>query len=156
MWLTGFDAPCLHTMYTDKPMCGHGLMQAIARVNRVFKDKPGGLMVDYLGLADQLKKALRNYTEGNRREAGIDKAEAVALLLEKYEIVQGMLHGFDYSRIFSDNTADRIGVISATLDFIHRKDHQEGKTDQADSLASRFINEVLRLSQAFALAVPDD
>jgi type I restriction enzyme R subunit len=156
MWLTGFDAPCLHTMYTDKPMRGHGLMQAIARVNRVFKDKPGGLVVDYLGLADQLKKALKNYTEGDRKEAGIDKAEAIAKMLEIYEIVQGMLHGFDYSRIFSDNPADRIGVISATLDYIHQTDHLAGKTDQSDSLASRFMTEVLRLSQAFALAVPDD
>jgi type I restriction enzyme R subunit len=113
-------------------------------------------LVDYLGLADQLKKALRNYTEGDRKEPGIDKSEAIAKLLEIHEIVEGMLHGFDYSKIFSDNPAERIGVISATLDFIHQRDHQAGQTDQADSLASRFINEVLKLSQAFALAVPDD
>ena len=97
MWLTGFDAPCLHTMYADKPMQGHGLMQAIARVNRVFKDKPGGLIVDYLGLADQLKKALANYTEGDRDETGIDKEQAVEKMLEKYEVVAAMFHGFDYS-----------------------------------------------------------
>ena len=86
MWLTGFDAPCMHTMYVDKPMRGHGLMQAIARVNRVFKDKPGGLVVDYLGLADQLKLALKTYTEsGGKGETAIDQEEAVAVMLEKYE-----------------------------------------------------------------------
>jgi type I restriction enzyme, R subunit len=156
MWLTGFDAPCLHTMYADKPMRGHGLMQAIARVNRVFRDKPGGLVVDYLGLADQLKKALSHYTGGDRGEIGIDKAEAVAKMLEKHEVIVCMLHGFDYSAIFSDNPAARIGVISATMNHIHERDHQEGKTDQSDSLAGRFINEVSLLSKAFALAVPAD
>jgi type I restriction enzyme R subunit len=150
MWLTGFDAPCLHTMYADKPMRGHGLMQAIARVNRVFRDKPGGLIVDYLGLADQLKKALASYTEGDRREAGIDKAEAVALMLEKYEIVADMLHGFDYSRIFSDNPAERLGVISATMEYLLEQDR---KSEEAKS---RFLNEVALLSKAFALAVPAD
>jgi len=109
MWLTGFDAPSLHTMYVDKPMRGHGLMQAIARVNRVFKDKPGGLVVDYLGLADELKKALATYTEsGGTGKTAIDQAEAVAVMLEKYEICQGlfgsyttpagMVRGFDWSR----------------------------------------------------------
>jgi len=156
MWLTGFDAPCLHTMYADKPMRGHGLMQAIARVNRVFRDKPGGLVVDYLGLADQLKKALSHYTGGDRGEVGIDKAEAIAKMVEKHEVIVGMLHGFDYSAIFSDNPAARIGVISATMNHIHERDHQDGKTDQSDSLAARFINEVSLLSKAFALAVPDD
>src|SRR5271166_4386398 len=154
MWLTGFDVPCLHTMYADKPMRGHGLMQAIARVNRVFRDKPGGLVVDYLGLADQLKKALSHYTGGDRGEVGIDKAEAVAKMLEKHEVIAAMLHGFDYSAIFSDSPAARIGVISATMNHIHEKDHQEGKTDQTDSLAAWFINEVSLLSKAFALAVP--
>ena len=95
-WLTGYDAPCLHTMYADKPMRGHGLMQAIARVNRVFRDKPGGLVVDYLGLADQLKKALANYTAGDRDETGVDKEQAVAKLLEKYEVVATMFYGFDH------------------------------------------------------------
>ena len=95
MWLTGFDVPCLHTMYVDKPMRGHGLMQAIARVNRVYRDKPGGLVVDYLGLADQLKQALAAYTEsGGQGTPSIDTAEAVAVLLEKYEICCGMMHGF--------------------------------------------------------------
>jgi type I restriction enzyme, R subunit len=99
MWLTGFDAPSLHTMYVDKPMRGHGLMQAIARVNRVFKDKPGGLVVDYLGLADELKQALATYTEsGGTGKTALDQAEAVALMLEKYEVCWGLFHGFDWSR----------------------------------------------------------
>src|SRR5438094_967485 len=84
MWLTGFDAPCLHTMYVDKPMRGHGLMQTIARVNRVFKDEPGGLIVDYLGIADQLKRARAAYTEGDREETGIPQEVAVAVMREKY------------------------------------------------------------------------
>jgi type I restriction enzyme, R subunit len=98
MWLTGFDAPSLHTMYVDKPMRGHGLMQAIARVNRVFRDKPGGLVVDYLGLAHELKEALATYTEsGGAGKTAIDQAEAVALMLEKYEVCRGLFHGFDWA-----------------------------------------------------------
>src|SRR5213594_1463149 len=92
MWLTGFDAPSLHTMYVDKPMRGHGLMQAIARVNRVFKDKPGGLVVDYLGLAEELKQALADYTEKDRSQAGIPQEEAAAIMLEKYEIASALFH----------------------------------------------------------------
>ena len=100
MWLTGFDAPSLHTMYVDKPMRGHGLMQAIARVNRVFREKPGGLVVDYLGLAHELKQALATYTEsGGTGETALDQAEAVAGLLEKYEICCGLFYGFDWSRL---------------------------------------------------------
>ena len=131
-------------------------MQAIARVNRVFRDKPGGLVVDYLRLADQLKKALSHYTGGDRGEVGIDKAEAIAKMLEKHEVIVGMLHGFDYSASFGDNPGTRIGVISATMNHIHEKDLQDGKTDQSDSLACQFINEVSLLSNAFVLAVPDD
>src|SRR6185503_6165818 len=98
MWLTGFDAPSLATMYVDKPMRSHGLMQAIARVNRVFKDKPGGLVVDYLGLADELKKALATYTESSGSgQTAINQVEAVAVMLEKYEICLGLFHGFDLS-----------------------------------------------------------
>src|SRR3970282_1153940 len=97
MCLAVFNAPCLHTMYVDKPMQGHGLMQAIARVNRVFRDKPGGLVVDYLGLADQLKRALHPSPEsGGEGETAIDQQEAVALMLEKYEICCGLFHGFDW------------------------------------------------------------
>jgi len=140
MWLTGFDAPSLHTMYVDKPMRGHGLMQAIARVNRVFKDKPGGLVVDYLGLADQLKEALSAYTEGDRREAGIPQAEAVALMLEKFEIVEAMFHGFDYS----GTPAQRLALIPAAREHILQL--EDGK--------KRYMDAVSDLSKAFALAVP--
>src|SRR3989338_4339677 len=100
MWLTGFDVPSLHTMYLDKPMRGHGLMQAIARVNRVFKDKPGGLIVDYLGIADDLKKALAEYSEKDRKETGVSLDEAVGVLMEKHEILRAMFHRFDYSAFF--------------------------------------------------------
>ena len=97
MWLTGFDVPSLHTMYIDKPMQGHGLMQTIARVNRVYKDKQGGLIVDYLGIATELKKALHQYTEGGGRgEIAFDQEQAVAIMMEKYEIVTALFHGFDY------------------------------------------------------------
>jgi type I restriction enzyme R subunit len=140
MWLTGFDAPSLHTMYVDKPMRGHGLMQAIARVNRVFKDKPGGLVVDYLGLADQLKEALSAYTEGDRREAGIPQAEAVALMLEKFEIVEAMFHGFDYS----GTPAQRLALIPAAREHIL----------QLENGKKRYMDAVSDLSKAFALAVP--
>ena len=101
MWLTGFDAPCMNVMYVDKPMKGHGLMQAIARVNRVFRDKPAGLVVDYIGIAQNLKSALGQYSGHDREQTGIDEAEAVHVLLEKYEIVRAMFRpdmkgGFDY------------------------------------------------------------
>ncbi len=125
MWLTGFDAPCLHTMYVDKPMRGHGLMQAIARVNRVFKDKPGGLIVDYLGLADQLKLALAAYSEKDRGEAGIPQEEVVALMLEKYEIVTALFHGFDYSPFISGTPGQRLAVIPAAME--HVLTQQDGK-----------------------------
>src|SRR3990172_5477337 len=118
MWLTGFDAPCLHTMYIDKPMRGHGLMQAIARVKRVFKDKPGGLVVDYLGIADELKKALSDYTERDRNMTGIPQEEAVAVMLEKYEIVLAMLHGFDYSKFFTGTPSEKITIIKGAMEHI--------------------------------------
>jgi type I restriction enzyme, R subunit len=146
MWLTGFDAPCLHTMYVDKPMRGHGLMQAIARVNRVFKDKPGGLVVDYLGLAEMLKQALAEYSEGDRGETGIPKEQAVEVLLEKFEVVQGMYHGFDYSKFFSGQPAERLAVIPAAME--HILGLTEGKT--------RYLKAVSDLSKAFALAVPHE
>jgi type I restriction enzyme R subunit len=146
MWLTGFDAPCLHTMYIDKPMRGHGLMQAIARVNRVFKDKPGGLVVDYLGIADELKKALAEYTEGSRGETGIPQEEAVAIMLEKYEVVSAMFHGFDYSRFFAGTPAERISIIPATIE--HILVQPSGK--------ERLLQAVTELSKAFALAVPHE
>jgi type I restriction enzyme R subunit len=146
MWLTGFDAPCLHTMYIDKPMRGHGLMQAIARVNRVFKDKPGGLVVDYLGIADELKKALADYTEGSRDETGIPQEEAVAIMLEKYELVLGMFHGFDYSQFFNGSPAERVSVIPAAIEHILAQ--PDGK--------ERLLQMVTELSKAFALTVPHE
>ncbi|GIW56656.1 MAG: hypothetical protein KatS3mg082_3060 [Nitrospiraceae bacterium] len=114
MWLTGFDAPCLHTMYLDKPMRAHGLMQAIARVNRVFRDKPGGLVVDYLGLAHELKQALATYTEsGGTGRTAIDQAEAVAVMLEKYEVCCDLFHGFDWSRWQTGRPEERLALLPA-------------------------------------------
>lgn len=147
MWLTGFDAPSLHTMYVDKPMRGHGLMQAIARVNRVFKDKPGGLVVDYLGLADELKEALATYTEaGGTGKTALDQAEAVALMLEKYEICKGLFHGFDWSRWATGTPQDRLSLLPAAQE--HVLALEDGKT--------RLLRSVTELSRAFALAVPHD
>ncbi|MEJ7668570.1 MAG: type I restriction endonuclease subunit R [Casimicrobiaceae bacterium] len=147
MWLTGFDAPSLHTMYVDKPMRGHGLMQAIARVNRVFRDKPGGLVVDYLGLADELKKALATYTEsGGTGKTAIDQAEAVAMMLEKYEVCQGIFHGFDRRKWMLGTAPERLSVLPAAQEFILAQ--VDGK--------DRLLKAVTELSQAFALSVPHD
>jgi type I restriction enzyme R subunit len=147
MWLTGFDVPCLHTMYVDKPMRGHGLMQAIARVNRVFKDKPGGLVVDYLGLAEHLRRALANYTQsGGQGETAIDQAEAVAVMLEKYEVCCGLFHGFDRSAWTTGTPAQRLGLLPAAQEHILAQ--PDGKP--------RLLLAVTELSQAFALAVPHD
>ena len=145
MWLTGFDAPCLHTMYIDKPMRGHGLMQAIARVNRVFKDKPGGLVVDYLGLAQELKQALANYTEsGGTGRTALNQDEAVAVMLEKYEICSGLFHGFNWSKWMTGTPTERLGLLPAAQEHILAQ--ERGK--------DRCVAAVRELSQAFALAVP--
>lgn len=144
MWLTGFDAPCLHTMYIDKPMRGHGLMQAIARVNRVFKDKPGGLVVDYLGVAHELKQALSEYTDRDRGQAGVPQEEAVSVLIEKYEIVKAMFHGFDYSGFYRGSPQERIRIIPAAMEYILKLD--DGK--------NRYLKAVSDLSKAFALSIP--
>ncbi|MFI5072438.1 MAG: type I restriction endonuclease subunit R, partial [Terriglobales bacterium] len=147
MWLTGFDAPSLCTMYVDKPMRGHGLMQAIARVNRVFRGKPGGLVVDYLGLADQLKQALAIYTEsGGTGRTAVDQEEAVGLLLKAYEICKGLFHGFDYSKWLTGTPQERLGLLPAAQD--HVLTLTDGK--------NRLLRAVAELSQAFALAVPHD
>ena len=147
MWLTGFDAPCLHTMYLDKPMRGHGLMQAIARVNRVFRDKPGGLIVDYLGLADQLKHALAAYTEsGGQGKPIIDTDQAVAVLLEKYEICCDMMHGFDWTKWTTGTPSERLGLLPAAQEHVLQQD--EGKP--------RFLQAVTDLSRAFALCAAHD
>ena len=145
MWLTGFDAPSLHTMYVDKPMRGHGLMQAIARVNRVFKDKPGGLVVDYLGLAQDLKTALATYTEsGGTGRTALDQDEAVAVMLEKYEVCCALFHDFDWSAWTTGNSQDRLGLLPPVQE--HVLAQEDGK--------ERCLNAVRELSQAFALAVP--
>src|SRR6266851_6954985 len=147
MWLTGFDAPCLHTMYMDKPMRGHGLMQAIARVNRVFKDKAGGLVVDYLGLAHELKQALASYTEsGGTGRTAIDQDEAVAVMLEKYDVCCAIFHGFEWSPWKSGAPQQQLSVLPAA---------QERVLSQTDGKA-RLIKAVTDLSKAFALSVPHD
>ena len=147
MWLTGFDAPSLHTMYVDKPMRGHGLMQAIARVNRVFKDKPGGLVVDYLGLTQELKQALDTYTENDGQgEIAPDLEQAVAVMREKHDVCCGLFHGFDWSLWTSGTAQQRLGLLPAAQEHILAR--EDGK--------QRYLNAVRELSQAFALAVPHD
>ncbi|MFG0252377.1 MAG: type I restriction enzyme endonuclease domain-containing protein, partial [Phycisphaerales bacterium JB038] len=147
MWLTGFDAPSLHTMYVDKPMRGHGLMQAIARVNRVFRDKPGGLVVDYIGLAQELKAALVTYTEsGGVGQTAIDQDEAVAVMLEKYEICCALFHGFDWSAWVTGEPQERVSLLPAAQEHILAQEN--GK--------DRLVHAVRELSKAFALAVPHD
>lgn len=147
MWLTGFDAPSLHTMYIDKPMRGHGLMQAIARVNRVFKDKPGGLVVDYLGLGHELKQALATYTEsGGTGQTAIDQKEAVAIMQEKFEVCCGMFHGFKWDLWKVGTPAQRLGLLPAAQEHILAQ--REGK--------ERFLAAVRELSLGFALAVPHE
>jgi len=145
MWLTGFDVPCLHTMYVDKPMRGHTLMQAIARVNRVFKDKPGGLIVDYIGIASDLKTALATYaSSGGKGAPTLDQEEAVAALLEKFEIVDQMFDDFDYKRYFTATTHQKLVIILEAQEYVLGLD--DGK--------NRFTKQVGLLSQAFALSVP--
>jgi type I restriction enzyme, R subunit len=147
MWLTGFDAPCLHTMYVDKPMRGHGLMQAIARVNRVFHDKPGGLVVDYLGLAEELKLALADYTNSKGKgEIKLDQEEAVAVMLEKYEQVCAILHGFDYQSAAEMPPAKRLPQIGLAAN--HVLEQKDGNP--------RYLLAVTELSKAFALSVPHE
>jgi len=145
MWLTGFDAPSLHTMYLDKPMQGHGLMQAIARVNRVFRDKPGGLVVDYLGLTHELKRALATYTEsGGTGETALDKQQAVNVMLEKHEVCLGLFHGLDRSQWAGGTPATRLNLLAAAQE--HVLAQEDGK--------KRCLAAVLELTQAFALAAP--
>jgi len=147
MWLTGFDAPSMHTLYIDKPMKGHNLMQAIARVNRVYKDKPGGLIVDYLGIAADLKKALAFYSDaGGKGDPTILQEQAVQLMLEKLEVVSQMYHGFEYETYFEADTSKKLSMILSAEEHILGLD--DGK--------KRYINEVTALSKAFAIAIPHD
>ena len=160
MWLTGFDAPSMHTMYIDKPMRGHGLMQAIARVNRVFRDKPAGLIVDYIGIAQNLKSALGQYSGDDQQHAGIDEKEAVAVMLEKYEIVSGMFHGFDYRAGLTGSPQQRLvalaGAIEWILDMQQREAARESTEEGKKRAHRRFNDAVLALSKAYALAAASD
>jgi type I restriction enzyme R subunit len=166
MWLTGFDAPCMHTMYIDKPMQGHGLMQAIARVNRVFRDKPAGLVVDYIGVAQNLKDALGQYSSDDRDETGIDEAEAVAVLLEKYEIVRDMFWpstgGFDYrpALVVDATPHQRLVIMAGAIDWIltiQQRDAAREESEEAKKLIHRrYADAVLSLSKAFALTAATD
>lgn len=147
MWLTGFDVPCMHTLYIDKPMKGHNLMQAIARVNRVYKDKPGGLVVDYLGIASDLKKALSFYSDsGGKGDPAIAQEQAVKVMLEKLEVVEQMFNGFNYKEYFRADTGKKLSIILAAEE--HILGLEDGK--------KRYINHVTALSRAFAIAVPHD
>ena len=159
MWLTGFDAPSMHTMYVDKPMKGHGLMQAIARVNRVFRDKPSGLVVDYIGIAQNLKAALGQYSGADREETGIDEQEAIDGMLERYEIVRDMFRpglpdGFDYRpALAADATPQlRLTIMAGAMDWVlamqqelaaEKKDKDEKKRAH-----HHYADAVLRLVQA--------
>jgi len=146
MWLTGFDAPSLNTMYLDKPMSGHTLMQAIARVNRVFKDKPGGLVVDYIGVAYDLKKALAEYTEGDKKETGIPQEIAVQKMQEKYETVSAFFHGFSYKPFFIAETTQKMTIMKQAMEYVLKQD--KGK--------ERYLKEATTLAWAFALAIPHE
>ncbi|MCG2335634.1 type I restriction endonuclease subunit R [Staphylococcus epidermidis] len=146
MWLTGFDVPSMHTMYIDKPMKGHNLMQAIARVNRVFKDKPGGLIVDYVGIAESLKEALKEYTESDQAQTAIDTDKAVELMLLKYDVIQDMLYNLDYSKFNSDKKSERYYTISNTMDYVIGLGEDERQ---------RFIKTVTELGKAFALCATE-
>src|SRR3989338_241827 len=145
MFLTGFDAPSLHTMYLDKPIKGHTLMQAIARVNRVHPGKVGGLVVDYMGVGTELKKALMDYTEsGGKGKPTLDQEDAVALMMEKYEVVKDLFHGFNYKKFFELKPSERITLIPNAMEHILK---EKGKKE-------RFEREVTALLKSFSLAVP--
>jgi type I restriction enzyme R subunit len=167
MWLTGFDAPCMHTMYIDKPMKGHSLMQAIARVNRVFRDKPAGLVVDYIGIAQRLKNALRQYSTPDQENTGVDEAQAVAVLMEKYEIVRDtfrpdMPDGLDYRRamVREATPQERLGMMAAAIDWILTLQQQDAAREPTDDgkkrVHRRYNDAVLSLSKAYALAAASD
>ncbi|CAK7019021.1 MAG: hypothetical protein KER_00746 [Kerstersia gyiorum] len=160
MWLTGFDAPCMHTMYVDKPMQGHGLMQAIARVNRVFRDKPAGLIVDYIGIAQNLKSALQQYSKNDQENTGVDEAQAIAVMMEKYEVVRDMYHGYDYVSAMSGTPQERLAMMAGAIEWIldlQQKLAAKEKTKEGKKNAHRrYQDAVLALSKAFALASASD
>ncbi len=156
MWLTGFDAPCMHTMYVDKPMQGHGLMQAIARVNRVFSDKPAGLIVDYIGIAQSLKSALQQYSKNDQQNTGVDTSQAIAVMMEKYEIVRDIYSGFDYASAMNGTPQARLammaGAIEWVLDLQQKLSEGETTPEGKKNAHRRYQDAVLALSKAFALA----
>ena len=156
MWLTGFDAPCMNTMYVDKPMRGHGLMQAIARVNRVFKDKEGGLIVDYIGIAQNLKTALRDYSDQDQSQTGIDQEQAVAALREAYERVTEVFHGFDYSLGLTGTPNEKLRTLGLAMDWVLKwqEDLASQKTSEDDRKKAHntFNGLALNLSKAYKLA----
>lgn len=160
MWLTGFDAPCMHTMYVDKPMRGHGLMQAIARVNRVFRDKPAGLVVDYIGIAQSLKSALQQYSKQDQENTGVDEAEAVAVLKEKYEVVRDMYHGFDYATALQGTAQERLAMMAGAIEWVlamqQKLAAQETSKEDKKKAHRYYQDAVLALSKAFALAAASD
>jgi type I restriction enzyme R subunit len=167
MWLTGFDAPCMHTMYIDKPMKGHGLMQAIARVNRVFRDKPAGLVVDYIGIAQNLKEALSQYSGADRGKTGIDESAAVALMLERYDIVREMFRpdragGFNYrtALVREATSQQRLAVMAGAIEWVLTMQQQHAARETTDEAKKRvhrrYSDAVLELSKAFALASASD
>lgn len=160
MWLTGFDAPSMHTMYIDKPMRGHGLMQAIARVNRVFRDKPAGLIVDYIGIAQNLKTALGQYSASDAGQTGINEAQAIAVLLEKYEVVADMFHGFDCTAGISGSPVQRLKCLAEAIEWILARQHEAANKEVSDDARKaahrRYQDAVLALTKAFALAAASD
>lgn len=160
MWLTGFDAPCMHTMYVDKPMQGHGLMQAIARVNRVFRDKPAGLIVDYIGIAQSLKSALQRYSLNDQANTGVDEAQAIAVMTEKFEIVRDMYHGFDYASALGGTPQERLAMMAGAIEWIldlQQKLAAKEQTEEGKKKAHRrYQDAVLALSKAYALASASD
>jgi type I restriction enzyme, R subunit len=164
MWLTGFDAPCLHTLYVDKPMQGHSLLQAIARVNRVFGDKPGGLVVDYFGIEGSLKHAIKAYTDnGGQGRPAIDQVEAIAAMTAKLRICQDLFHDFDYRPFLEGGPAERLAVLPRARDHVlglralqrdgAGKGGKRKKKREPDDY-DRFMRAVSDLSAAFSLAMP--
>ena len=147
MWLTGFDVPSMHTMYVDKPMSGHNLMQAIARVNRVFKDKQGGLVVDYIGIAENLKDALSQYTESDKKTTGVDMEAAAHVLLEKYDLIKELLHGHDYSKFFTGKSSEKLQAIVETMDYI---------IGLRENRKNDYIQLVTEMSRAYSLCATTD
>jgi len=147
MWLTGFDVPSMHTMYMDKPMSGHNLMQAIARVNRVFKDKQGGLVVDYIGIAEKLKEALAQYTESDKKTTGVDTEVAAQVLLEKCDLIKELLHGHDYSKFFTGKPSEKLQAIVETMDYIIEL-REERKND--------YLKLVTEMARAYSLCATTD